>query len=90
MIYQWLDTALFCGISEETYWNSTIAEVSRAVTAYKEREEQRRKERATFDYVLANAIGLSVGRLLSSQNSYPPIYELYPSIFEKEIMEEEI
>lgn len=45
------------------------------------------KERAQFDYTMADLIGFSVGRIMSSDQELPPIYEVYPSLFGEEIKE---
>lgn len=39
------------------------------------------QSKAAFDYILADAIGRSIGRLYSSSNNLPKIYELYPTLF---------
>lgn len=40
------------------------------------------QEKATFDYILADLIGVSVSRLISSSaKPYPPIEEVYGSLF---------
>lgn len=60
----------------------TIAEIYRKVSSYNRVREAQIREKATFDYSLANLIGLSVSRLLDSKNKYPPISDAYPSLFE--------
>lgn len=40
-----------------------------------------------YDYILGDLIGRSVARTFSQGNSYPKVYEAYPSIFNKEEME---
>lgn len=47
------------------------------------------KERATFDYILANLIGANVGRILSSENDIPPLEEVYSSLFADEVKQKE-
>ena len=42
------------------------------------------KARAQFDYTLADLIGISVGRITSSQVTFPSIEEVYPTLFEAE------
>ncbi len=51
-------------------------------------EKMRAKERASYDYMLADLIGRSVSRIYSKDSKYPEIYEAYPSLFEKEVVEE--
>lgn len=47
------------------------------------------KERAHFDYTLAELIGHSVARICNKENEYPKIELVYPSIFDTKEMEEE-
>ena len=52
----------------------------------------RMKEKAQWDYCLSNLIGVSVGRLFDKSATFPPIYEVYPTLFKEEaekIQEEE-
>ena len=59
----------------------TIAEIERAIKSKVRMEKYRAKEKAIFDYMLADLIGSSVARLFSSNINYPTIEEVYPSIF---------
>ena len=56
----------------------TIAEITR----YTEGAVWRLKTRAQFDYALADLIGVSVARIMSSDTKYPSIEEVYPALFE--------
>lgn len=60
----------------------TIGEIYRRISSYNRVKQAELREKATFDYSLANLIGLSVSRLLDSKNKYPPISDAYPSLFE--------
>lgn len=60
----------------------TLGELIRAVESFNRREQLRTKERAAFDYRLAELIGASVSRLFKGK--YPEIYDAYPGIFERE------
>ena len=42
------------------------------------------KEKAQWDYQLSNLIGVSVGRLFDKSATFPPIYEVYPTLFKEE------
>lgn len=67
----------------------TVAELSR----YEEGAMWRLRTKAQFDYALADLIGVSSARMMSSDVTYPPIDEVYPSLFEsmaQERKEEEI
>ncbi len=46
------------------------------------------QEKATFDYILADLIGRSLARLHSSANGYPDISEIYPTLFDAQVIEE--
>ena len=58
----------------------TIAEIQRFI----EGATWRYKMNAQFDYQLADLIGVSVARLLSSNAKLPTLEEVYPTLFEKE------
>ena len=88
VVYKWLDVALDYGISEADFWSMTIAELTRAVESRKRVEKTRAQERASFDYILADLIGRSVGRLYSSSTKLPEISEIYPILFESQQIEE--
>lgn len=67
----------------------TLAELVRFIESYKRRERNRQRERALYDYTLANLIGRSVARIYNSSNTYPDISEVYPNLFESEELEEQ-
>jgi hypothetical protein len=71
----------------------TFAEIERAFASKKrvlEREEQNRlKEKAMFDYVLADLTGRSIARCFSKENTYPDIAEAYPTLFDSEALAEQ-
>lgn len=67
----------------------TIAELERYIASRRRIEKVRAQEKASFDYILADLIGKSIGRLYSSANKLPEISEVYPSLFDsKEIQEQ--
>ena len=78
-----------CGISEFTYWDMTLAEAIRAVESRKRVLKAEAQEKASFDYILADLIGRSVSRIHSAANKMPPLYAVYPSLFDAEILEEQ-
>ena len=63
----------------------TIAEIIR----YQEGAIWRIKQKAQFDYALANLIGISSARMMSSDVEYPPIEDAYPNLFDKPKEEDE-
>lgn len=68
----------------------TLAELERAVDSKKRVLTQEQKQKATFDYVLADLIGRSVARIHSSTNTMPKISDIYPTLFNDEEVEENI
>ena len=62
----------------------TVAEVQR----YIEGAEWRMRTQAQYDYVLADLIGVSVSRVMSSEVQFPDIADVYPNLFEKPSEEE--
>lgn len=90
IVYKLLDNALDYGISEFDFWNMTIAELNRAVESKKRVQMRQAQERASFDYILADLIGRSVGRIYNSSNKLPTLAEVYPSLFDAEAEQEAI
>lgn len=86
---KWLDSALDMGISENEFWEMTVAELTRAVKSKKRQLKQQAQERASADYILADLIGRSVSRIYSSSATIPSISEAYPSLFDAEVIEEQ-
>lgn len=66
----------------------TIAELERAVASRKRVMKAQAQERATFDYILADIIGRSIGRIYSSATTIPDIATIYPSLFDSEEIKE--
>ena len=46
------------------------------------------QEKAAHDYILADMVGRSIARLYNSSNKMPSIAEAYPTLFDKEEIEE--
>lgn len=66
----------------------TLAEVTRAVDSYNRKKRREEQERASYDYILADMIGQSVARLFNSNNHFPEIYTVYPTLFDNEEIQE--
>lgn len=79
-----LQPAINMGLSESDFWEMTKAEIER----YLEGAVWRMKQKAQFDYVLSDLIGISVSRLMGG-NSFPTIEEAYPLLFAEKQKEEE-
>ena len=67
----------------------TLAEAIRAVESRKRVMKAEAQQKASFDYILADLIGRSVSRIHSAANKMPQLYEVYPSLFDAEILEEQ-
>lgn len=78
-----LQPAINLGLEEERFWEMTIAEIQR----YTDGATWRLKTKAQFDYILANLIGVSVARVVSSEAEFPSIEKVYPVLFEEEALE---
>lgn len=68
----------------------TFAELNRLLDSKRRTQKAEAQQKAFFDYTLAELIGHSVGRLYNSANKMPELYKAYPSLFDKEIAEEEL
>ena len=79
-----MEKALDSGISEEEFWNMTLAELDRAMASKRRMIKAQAQEKASFDYILADLIGKSVARIYSSGNTMPEISEVYPSLFDSQ------
>lgn len=76
------------GISEEEFWTLTLAELERLLASKKRVLISQQKEKATYDYVLADLIGRSVSRIYNSSNTMPEISTVYPTLFDSGEIEE--
>lgn len=66
----------------------TIAELERAFQSKRRIQEAKEKEKAVYDYILADLIGRSMARLHSSTNKMPDISDAYPWLFDSEEIQE--
>lgn len=66
----------------------TFAELERFFDSRRRIEKMRAQEKASFDYILADLIGRSIGRICSSASKLPEISEVYPSLFENQEIQE--
>lgn len=78
---KWLENVLDYGITEEEFWNMSFAELERALASKRRIIKQQERQKASFDYILADLIGRSMARLYSSSNEMPKINDIYPSLF---------
>lgn len=66
----------------------TFSELTRALSSKQRLLKQQAQERASYDYILADLVGRSVGRFFSSSNKFPEVAEAYPNLFNTEQIEE--
>lgn len=87
-IFQLLDLSLDLGIDEFTFWEMNLEELIRAITSKQRTKRKEAEEKAMSDYLLADMIGRSVARVYSSDAKMPEIYDVYPTLFNKDEIEE--
>lgn len=63
----------------------TLAELQRRFESYKRIRESQQREKANFDYILADLIGISIGRIYDKHAHYPKIEEVYTALFIEEV-----
>lgn len=68
----------------------TLAELERLFESKRRMKKLQQQEKATFDYILAELVGRSVGRIYSSSTRYPEISEVYPTLFDAVEIEERV
>lgn len=79
-----LENALDYGLHEFDFWDMTISEVNRYVQSKIRVLNIKQKQKANFDYTLANLIGRNIYIVLGGEEKIPPIEEVYPNIFAEE------
>ncbi len=62
----------------------TIAELERAIASYTRRKQEENKQKATYDYILANLIARGVQSAIVGGDGMPDITEVYSSLFKVE------
>jgi hypothetical protein len=67
----------------------TIAELERAIDSKKRLYISESREKAAFDYTLADLIGRSIARIYSSTSKMPEISEVYPTLFDSQEVQEQ-
>lgn len=67
----------------------SIAELQRVFKSKRRVSKIEAKERASYDYILADLVGRSIGRFYSSSNKFPSIEDAYPSLFDSQEIQEQ-
>lgn len=75
-------------MNEEQFWNSTIGELKRAFASHRRVHKEKLQETATLHYQLADLIGRSISRIYNSSNTMPDISEIYPTLFDSELIKQ--
>lgn len=83
-VEQLLTVALDTELREFDFWEMTIAEILRHIDSYNRRYKLQAQERASYDYILASLIVRGVSITLGSKDTFPPIHEVYGSLFKEE------
>lgn len=65
----------------------TLGEIRRKIDSVRRVKQQELKIKAQFDYILSDTIGRSISRMYDGK--MPPIYEVYPSLFNEEDYKEQ-
>lgn len=65
-------------IREQEFWEMTISELKRLLEVKQNKEKIQLKQEAIMNYKLAGLIGISFA------NKLPDIWEVYPSLFDKQ------
>ena len=84
-IYKWLNNALDYGITEEQFWNMSLGELHRAIKSKARVRKIEAREKASFDYTLAQLIGRACGMAFGSiKSEFPDIGTVYPTLYDSE------
>ena len=66
----------------------TLAEFNRLIESKQRVQKVEAQEKATYDYILADLVGRSLARAFSNSAKYPEIYDAYPSLFDRNAIED--
>lgn len=67
----------------------TLAELSRAVSSKIRIRKIEAREKATYDHILGQLIGVACGRAFGSlKTEYPSLSDTYPSLFDSKELQE--
>lgn len=80
MLIDMEEPAIKAGIPANVYWNLTFKELMLELVALESRRKRELKEKAMFDYNLANAMGIA----FNNPQKMPPAEKLYPMLADDE------
>lgn len=66
----------------------TLGEVTRAIESRQRVRRIEAQEKASYIYILADLVGVSMARLYKNSVKYPEISEVFPSLFDSEEIQE--
>lgn len=66
----------------------TLPELERWFSSRQRVIKREAREKATYDYILADMVGRSISRIYNSSNKLPEISDFYPSLFELQEIED--
>lgn len=78
--------ALENGIGIDEFERSTFREVEYMIKAAQNKHQRDFKSNVMLQYQMVDLIAASVGRLMDGKVKYPAVYEIYPTLFEDELM----
>ena len=76
--------ALECGIPEQEFWDSTLAEIERKLASIRKIQDRKNREKAYFIYSLSNLMTISMARLFNKEAKMPSLEECFPDFFDSE------
>lgn len=85
--------ALDAGISVDTFWNSSLAEIMDMLDSYAREEKRRRKDKIMDDFIMAEVMAVNIAAMFSTDKNTdtPKPWDYYQKLFaeEKEVYEKQ-
>lgn len=72
------------GYNHDLFWDSSLAEILEIVQARQQYEKEQLIVQASLTHKLADLIGISVGRLMDKNATYPTFEQVFPNFSETE------
>lgn len=83
------EPALDCGISIETFWNSSLYEISDYMESYNRRKTADKREEVLMTFMLANLISERHPMVDKEKSKVSFPWDYYPSLFKEDKQEYE-
>lgn len=77
-------------IKECDFWDMTLSEVNRYITAQVEVDKRNKRDKAYFDYTQSQLTALYISKYLFGNKFDASIFECYKPLFEKEYIDEQL